>query len=664
MATAAWGSCWPMSQLATPPSRRAKLIETAQESWVSALTDLGGRNTLLYYKDRRSGTLDLAAADPAAAEHFITTGSIRLTKLFRDVDARADAIRRVQVIYRKAKELLEERGIRAGYLATGMARWDELFLLPAAPVQLRGLTIQPTRARHDDFELVLDEESEVNPVLLHKLGSVYGAATDKLAELRGERLYAGLRQVASAAEVPGFEIADRMVIGTFTYAKLPMVRDMQTASELLADSDVVAAIAGDPDAQELLSAADEDDAEPMLDSPASDYSVLDADSSQRSAIAAVLSGRSLVIHGPPGTGKSQTIANLTAALVARGRKVLFVAEKRAAIDAVLSRLKGVDLGELVLDIHEGTRDRQRIASDLGASLDIARQTATPDDASLRRRLAERQRRLSDHVTALHEAHPPWGLTPFAVQSALLGVPDEARNSVRLPAPERITGISADEIRDELREFAHLGGFAMRPGSTPWFGAALRTAQDAREACNLAAQLSAYDLPRLMDRHARTSAALGLRAPAGYADALARMRLYAGIQQTGRLLDLAVYAADPQVLADATAGTGGGSMGERRRLRKEALRLYAGPGKPARDELAAMLAEAAKQLADWERARDASFAVGDAGLLPAVPADFPELNELHADCGNKLDALRGLVRLSADDVAGQLAALAADQDTAW
>lgn len=69
--------------------------------------------------------------------------------------------------------------------------------------------------------------------------------------------------------------------------------------------------------------------------------VLDADSFQRNAIDTVLAGQSLVIHGPPGTGKSQTIANLIAALVARGRKVLFVAEKRAAIDAVLSRLKGV-----------------------------------------------------------------------------------------------------------------------------------------------------------------------------------------------------------------------------------------------------------------------------------------------------------------------------------
>ena len=125
--------------------------------------------------------------------------------------------------------------------------------------------------------------------------------------------------------------------------------------------------------------------------PEDDFSVLDADSSQRSAIDAVLAGRSLVIHGPPGTGKSQTIANMIAALVARGRKVLFVAEKRAAIDAVLSRLKGVGLADIVLDIHEGTRDRLRIARDLGDALDGALQAAQPEVGDLHRRLRDRQR---------------------------------------------------------------------------------------------------------------------------------------------------------------------------------------------------------------------------------------------------------------------------------
>jgi hypothetical protein len=141
-------------------SRRLELVSSAQKQWVAALTDLGGRNTLLYYKDRRAATLDLTHADADAMDRFTRTGSIRLTRLFSDADLRADAIRRMQAIHRKARELLEERGIRAGYLALGMARWDELFLEPAAPVLLRGLTITPTRARYDDFELVLDDEEK------------------------------------------------------------------------------------------------------------------------------------------------------------------------------------------------------------------------------------------------------------------------------------------------------------------------------------------------------------------------------------------------------------------------------------------------------------------------------------------------------------------------
>src|SRR5436305_8374823 len=251
-------------------ARRAELVTAAQERWAAALTDLGGRNTLLYYKDRRAGTLDLAAAAPEALDRLLRSGTVRLTRLFHDVDVRADAIRRVQAIYRKARELAEERGLAASYLASGMARWDELFLEPAAPVLLRGLTISPTRARYDDFDLLLDDEIEVNPVLLHKLGTVFGATIDKPDP---PRIAGQLARAAAAAEVPGFAIERRKVIGTFTYAKLPMVRDLAAAGDLLADSDLVAAIAGDAEAQAMVSA---DAAAPQpSDDPASDYSVLD-----------------------------------------------------------------------------------------------------------------------------------------------------------------------------------------------------------------------------------------------------------------------------------------------------------------------------------------------------------------------------------------------------
>jgi very-short-patch-repair endonuclease len=645
-----------------PDGRRTELIASAQGRWIAALTDLGGRNTLLYYKDRRAATLDLAPAAPDALEKFLRTGSIRLTRLFDDADVRADAIRRVQAIHRKARELLEERGIRAGYLAAGMARWDELFLEPAAPVLLRGLTITPTRARHDDFDLTLDDDTEVNPVLLHKLASTFGADTEALAEAPPDKVVRLLLAAADGAEIPGFEIVDRQVIGTFTYAKLPMVRDLQAAGELLADSDVVAAIAGDPEAQELLGAeAGDEEPDPLLESPQDDYSVLDADSSQRSAIKTVLAGRSLVIHGPPGTGKSQTIANLIAALVARGRKVMFVAEKRAAIDAVLSRLKGVELSGMVLDIHDGTRDRVRIARDLGDALEEAQRTTEPDVSDLHRRLMDRQRRLSENVAALHEPHPPWGLTPFKVQSALLGVPAQARTAVRLAMPERIGPQGADEIRDQLREFAHLGGFAFRPDATPWFGAVLRTADDARRACDLAARLTSRALPMLVHRVARACEETGLRPPAGYAQAEERMQLYAAVARTLELFEPDVFNSDPERLSAAT-GTGAGlGLRERRALRKQARSLSslgerARGAELPREELTAALDRAAAQLAQWQELRS------DA-KLPRLPSGLSELRSLLTNCERDLATLRTFVQVPGDPEP-LLAELAADQETAW
>jgi very-short-patch-repair endonuclease len=660
--------------------RRLELIRTAQQQWIAALTDLGGRNTLLYYKDRRAGTLDLAGADPEALDRFLQRGSVRLTRLFKDVDLRADAIRRVQAIHRKARELSEERGIRAGYLATGMARWDELFLEPAAPVLLRGLTIAPTRARYDDFDLTLDDEDEVNPVLVHKLTSVFGA---ELAGLTPRDAHARLRAAAAAAEIPGFEITSRQVIGTFTYAKLPMVKDMEAAGDLLAESDLVAAIAGEPEAQRLVAAEPPardtpgpgDTAGDTADSPEDDYSVLDADSSQRHAIDTVLAGQSLVIHGPPGTGKSQTIANLIAALVAHGRKVLFVAEKRAAIDAVLSRLKGVELGDMVLDIHEGTRDRQRIARDLGATLDLAGQAAPPDAARLHRRLADRVQRLTKHVSALHEVHQPWGLTPFGVQAALLGIPAAARTQARLAAPERLDAEAAEVVRDEIREFAHLGGFALRPYSTPWYGALIRTAADARQARELAAALDAETLPALAHRIEAARAECGQRRLPDYAGQDQLMGLLAGVAQTLGRLDPAVYTSSPRALAAATGDVPGGpgkpGLLERRRLRAQARSLWRAGEKPAWAELHAALEAAARQLDEWQELSD------DTNGPPRLPSGYLQLTRQHQEAERQLAALRAFVPAlpgpgatgnGAGDgqrpVERMVRALAADQDTPW
>ena len=612
-------------------ARRLALVAAAQRQWIDGLTDLGGRNTLLYYKDRRAGTLDLADADPDAVERFEKAGHIRLTKLFPgDPDVRADAIRRMQAIYRKSRELQEERGIKAGYLATGLARWDELFLEPAAPVLLRPLIIAPTRARYDDFDLTLDDDTEVNPVLLHKLATVFGAGIDRPAP---ERIAGQLAKAAHDAEVPGFRIDKRKVIGTFTYAKLPMVRDLEAAGDLLADSDLVAAIAGDPQAQQAVAAPDpvpqdagddvtaQDEAgAPLagLADPVADYSVLDADSSQRAAIDAVLAGRSLVIHGPPGTGKSQTIANLIAAMVARGRKVLFVAEKRAAIDAVLSRLSAAGLADMVLDIHEGARDRQRIAAGLGATLDQAARAADPDTSALHRRLTDRQRRLARHTVALHRAHEPWRLSAYRVQSALLGVPERARVATRLAAPELITAELAEQLRDELREFTRLDGFEFRPGATPWFGAPLRTREQARAAVDLAVTTGSRTLPAAIARLAAACEEAGVPAAEVLSSHSERVRLTA---MFGRIHSLE---------------QGKHSFLERRALRRQVR-------------------------AEWQAlpgvAEDSE---------PRLPSDYPALVVTWQECTRRLAELAALAPLAGVDTdpGAAVAALAADQETPW
>jgi len=243
----------------------------------------------------------------------------------------------------------------------------------------------------------------------------------------------------------------------------------------------------------------------------------------------VVRGQSLVIHGPPGTGKSQTIANLVAALVARGRKVLFVAEKRAAINAVLTRLNDAGLGEVVLDIHDGTRDRQRIAADL----DRAGRTPLPDVEGLHRRLVDRQQRLTQHVSALHQVHQPWRITPFAAQAALLGIPPRARTPVRLAETGRLSGEDAEQLRDELREYAHLGGFAFSAGRTPWYGAAITTAEQARRALAILGRLTTGAWPAAASRIERANAQVGLRPVAGYPDWGERLALFAGVRRTAR-----------------------------------------------------------------------------------------------------------------------------------
>ena len=199
--------------------------------------------------------------------------------------------------------------------------------------------------------------------------------------------------------------------------------------------------------------------EPDHIAPEEEFLVLDADASQNVAINRVLRGQNLIIKGPPGTGKSQTIANIIASLLGRGQKVLFVAEKRAAIDAVFHRLNQAGLSDMLLDVHAGAGSRRQIAENLARAMNTMATTPRPAVDGLAAELVSTRARLRAHADAMHLVRPPWDISVLDAIERAAGLPDAARTEIRLKAAELqlLSRDRFDGAERDLKEFLDLGG---------------------------------------------------------------------------------------------------------------------------------------------------------------------------------------------------------------
>jgi DNA polymerase III delta prime subunit len=619
----------PVSVPDTDP--RGTRVAQAVKTWQRHLVDLGGRNTLLWYRDLPAGTLDLTSAHPGGLAMLLAGRPTRLSDLVREPAALDEARRRARTIRAKTLELAEERGIAAGFIAIGMASWTVrgASRAPAAPVLLRSCVLKPTGAAREDFDLDLGNDVELNPVLEHYLRSEQGleldtGALEELATASGgfdpHPVYAELTRLCSS--VPDFSVMPRLVVGTFSYAKLPMVADLAAQGDSLADHDVVAALAGDPGALRTVRTSVPDS--PADSDPAHELLILDADSTQQAAIDAVRSGAHLVIKGPPGTGKSQTIANLIASLAGEGKRVLFVAEKRAAIDAVLSRLEGVGLGDLVLDAYDGASNKRRLAQEFGAALERGSQVQDPDTTEIEHVLVDRRATLVDHAAALHEVRQPWGVSAYQAQEAISTLSGRAHpptSRVRIRG-ERLTGLDRQRVQElgrQLTEAASLGAWSTEEGTDPWFGARITTSEEAVRARDITSRLSRGGLQEVEQTMHEVFAEVSLPQAERVGD------WGVVLDSVGRVRDtLEVFR--PEIfdipLADLVAATGdrasrdanGVALGwySRWRLRRQA-RILLRPGPPPADLHVALL-DAQTQRTAWQQ-------MAGAGGRPEIPVDL-------------------------------------------
>jgi very-short-patch-repair endonuclease len=663
-------------------SGRLGRVRQAASKWIGQLVDLSGRNTLLYYKDLKVGTLDLGGGEPGAVDVLLSGRTVRLSWLFPDSTALAGAARRTRTIRAKAIELFEERGIQTLYLARGIATWDNQrgVATPAAPVLLQPVALAPRGPAAEDFEVRLAGDPEVNPTLLHLLSTDYQVALDEvdLLDLLEEdstgmadpgRLFDRLTKEAAA--VSGFAINERLVVGTFSYAKLPMVRDLEIFQEALADHDLIAAIAGDEEARQTIRdrMGDIDPTAPDHTPPADEFLALDADASQNYAINAAVAGQDLLIKGPPGTGKSQTIANLITTLAARGQRVLFVAEKRAAIDAVLSRLAKVGLDDLVMDLHRSLVSRRKFAQILAVGLADAGRIPLTSLTQDHARLERRRTALSEHVAALHAQRPPWGVSIYEVQCRLLGLPSAAETPVRL-AREVLAELGEDAFErahDELRDYVARGGFALNPATSPWAEASVVSGEQAALALETVDRLAGHTLPLAEQQLATALAAVGLRRPVLLTEWQQFRGLLNGVRITLDRLGTEAFQHDLAGLAGALEPATHGSLarvrayvgsGRYRQARRQ-LRSLCQVTPPATQLLHAAAQEGAEQQSAWR-------AVTLDGGGPRVPTDLAAVFGAFEQLKRELGVLRSFLpafdttQLTLQQLADWLRALRADQ----
>lgn len=676
--------------------KRALSVSRAVAGWQRDLVELGGRNTLLWFRDLSRGTLDLTNAHPGGLAMLLAGRPTKLSDLFREATVLQEALRRARAVRDKAVELADERGIVAGCLAVGMASWDVpgASRSPASPVLLRRCVLRPRGVAMEDFEVDLAPQVDLNPVLEHYLRSIHGIALDAaalaaMATVRGtfnaQPVFAALTD--ACAQLPGFAVSRRLVVATFSTAKLPMVADLPTQTDRLVDHDMVAALAGDPSALAGLRVA-LPPGEPDGD-PRGEHLVLDADFAQQEVIRAVTAGASLVVDGPPGTGKTQTIANLVAALAAEGKRVLLVAQKRPALDGVLGRLESVGLGGLVLDVHDALADRSRISAQIRAVLD------GPDDSSpaepaiteegdpasmetLVDVLVDRRRALREHAGALHERREPWEVSAYDALIALSRLSQPADG----PAPgspvrvggdplRRLTPRRREELRSVLHDVAAKGAWPLTapPEPDPWFGAYIASPSDAATAHEIVARLSSGALTaarRLMGDALHDT---GLPTGRSVGDWGRLLELLTAVRQTLEVFRPEVFDVPLTDLSAAVATrvyrhTHEVTMAAwtRRRLRGQVRQLLR-PG-PAPADLHDRLIAAQDQRIAWE-------GLAGAAARPQVPADLDAVVEMHAGLGADLgwlaERLRGtgegsdLSAMPLDELQARLVTLAARRD---
>ncbi|WP_267268570.1 DUF4011 domain-containing anti-phage protein Hhe [Pseudomonas protegens] len=401
---------------------------------------------------------------------------------------------RLQILHAQSRSALEETGANILYLALGFLEWDEsvagkdssrLAPLMLVPVNLEKGKLNPQTATFEYRVHPTGEDILTNLSLREKLRVDFGIALPRITDDSTPEEYFE-RIVETVLKIkPDWKVHRYASLGLFEFGKLMMYLDLDPGrwkEQSLLDHGLVQRLTG-MDGLPANSSGKQgafcvehsiDEIEqvhqqfPLID---------DADSSQHSALIDVIRGDDLVIEGPPGTGKSQTITNMIAAALAQGKKVLFVAEKRAALEVVKSRLTRAGLGDFCLELHSHKSQKSSVIDSIRQRIQNSGGFRSPKQlADLIANYERLKQQLNKHVHHLHASFEESGMTVHEVlmQATRLREALTIRPSDLHPQSE--AKIDKEHLQEQAGFYAHIyrktaeeAGQAGRLETHPWFG---------------------------------------------------------------------------------------------------------------------------------------------------------------------------------------------------
>jgi len=463
------------------------------EVWRERLIDLSFRNQSINFKEYKTSTFKIDSPDyETLIEKLLIDGSS-----FRPVVEIIDELQEDEILVsseatnpetpliqlaRNYKTSKEDMGVNVVHVAIGFLEWyerDDSEILIKSPIILLPVHIYKSQTITETqlpFRLVADEdELIINKAILERLKRDFSIEIDFMLDDDDpidsvKEYFEKFEEIAKTKN--RWTVSRNVHAGNFNYYGFPIYADLKNLEEKLLDNPLIRAlISTESFEQDISCIVEENELDERVD-PKETYQILDADSSQQKAISAAKGNLSFVIHGPPGTGKSQTIGNIISECLSQNKKVLFVSAKEVALKVVKNRLDDARIGQFCLNLHDYKRKNlKELYEDINNTWSVRpfsiEEEKIDDDLST---LSVTREKLNEYVSELSSKKTKLKVTPYQVHgeiSILAEIPD---NIFQVPNTNNMSRKKLRDILSEIKNLQDYGHVLSEHDSHMWYGA--------------------------------------------------------------------------------------------------------------------------------------------------------------------------------------------------